>query len=253
MSALPNSPFVSIDSARVAVDAPVSTDLMADIVIDLNYCATFAGGRAFAAFTTPGAGTWTVPSGIYSCMVEMVGGGGGGATNGGGIYSAGGGSGAYQVYQFTGLVPGTVMNLFVGSGGTKTTDGGIPPVHPNAHDGTASWFSTSGTGAAGGFCGDSFSPVGGAGGVLVNSGTVWGQSTPGTYVNQSAAGISSFENGIGGVAGGPFGGRPAGLYAGPTSLGAGYGEDGLVPGAGGSGGNAHPAGNGADGAIIIRF
>ncbi len=37
MPGLPNTPFTDIEDFRVAVDAPVSTDLMTDIVVDLNY------------------------------------------------------------------------------------------------------------------------------------------------------------------------------------------------------------------------
>ncbi len=37
MASLPNTPFTDIEDFRVAVDAPVSTDLMTDIVVDLNY------------------------------------------------------------------------------------------------------------------------------------------------------------------------------------------------------------------------
>lgn len=36
MASLPKVPFTDIEDFRVAVDAPVSTDLMTDIVIDLN-------------------------------------------------------------------------------------------------------------------------------------------------------------------------------------------------------------------------
>ena len=37
MALLPNVPFVAMDDARVATDAPVSTDLMTDININVNY------------------------------------------------------------------------------------------------------------------------------------------------------------------------------------------------------------------------
>ncbi len=36
MASLPEIPFTDIEDFRVAVDAPVSTDLMTDIVVDLN-------------------------------------------------------------------------------------------------------------------------------------------------------------------------------------------------------------------------
>ncbi len=37
MASLPKTPFVDIDSTRVAVDAPVSTDLWQDTVVNENY------------------------------------------------------------------------------------------------------------------------------------------------------------------------------------------------------------------------
>jgi hypothetical protein len=37
MALLPKIPWTDIDDTRVAVDAPVSTDLWTDTVIDLNY------------------------------------------------------------------------------------------------------------------------------------------------------------------------------------------------------------------------
>lgn len=37
MALLPKLPWTDIDDTRVAVDAPVSTDLWTDTVIDLNY------------------------------------------------------------------------------------------------------------------------------------------------------------------------------------------------------------------------
>ena len=48
MSALPNSPFTSVDSTRVAVDAPASTDLFTDMCVDLNYLKSVTTGGAGA-------------------------------------------------------------------------------------------------------------------------------------------------------------------------------------------------------------
>lgn len=37
MASLPKTPFVDMDDARVATDAPVSTDLMTDMNVNVNY------------------------------------------------------------------------------------------------------------------------------------------------------------------------------------------------------------------------
>ena len=62
MPALPKIPFTAIDSLRVAVDAPVSTDLMTDMATDLNYLysvvsdgASAVAGISAKAVTTNGA------------------------------------------------------------------------------------------------------------------------------------------------------------------------------------------------------
>ncbi len=64
MALLPNTPFTDIEDFRVAVDAPVSTDLMTDIVVDLNYLESILrdGAAAIAGIITntiniEGAGT----------------------------------------------------------------------------------------------------------------------------------------------------------------------------------------------------
>lgn len=55
MASLPNAPFTDIEDFRVAVDAPVSQDLMTDIVVNENYL--------FAALSLPGeVRMWAGPS-----------------------------------------------------------------------------------------------------------------------------------------------------------------------------------------------
>ena len=57
MSTLPSFPFTPIDSVRVAVDAPVSTDLMTDISVDLNYLyagINNANGKSIDVAVPPG-------------------------------------------------------------------------------------------------------------------------------------------------------------------------------------------------------
>lgn len=88
MASLPDSPWTDIEDFRVAVDAPVSTDLMTDIVVNLNYLYTglgLLGGVNVQNITS--TGTFTVPAGITKLLVRMWAGGGGGAS---GNSSAGG-------------------------------------------------------------------------------------------------------------------------------------------------------------------
>lgn len=63
MALLPKIPWTDIDDTRVAVDAPVSTDLWTDTVVDLNY---------LKATLTDGA---TAPQDIVTKRVEIKGAG----------------------------------------------------------------------------------------------------------------------------------------------------------------------------------
>jgi hypothetical protein len=81
--------------------------------------------REFIQFTTVGATTWTVPSGIACMLATLVGGGGGGGgghgtTNGGG---GGGGSGKVLYRILFRCTPGETLTLVVGAGGSAGTGG----------------------------------------------------------------------------------------------------------------------------------
>jgi hypothetical protein len=73
--------------------------------------------------------TWTVPDGVYSIDVALVGGGGAGGLGNG----AGGGGGALAYANNISVTPGTVYNLRVGAGGNMSNEG----------TGNSSWFSNS--------------------------------------------------------------------------------------------------------------
>lgn len=83
-------------------------------------------------FTTPGAGTWTMPAGCLSVVFEARGGGGGGnGGNGsnvpnGGLRGHGGGGGGRGGYSTTtvALTSGTVVSYNVGAGGRGGSGGG---------------------------------------------------------------------------------------------------------------------------------
>ncbi len=93
MPALPSTPFTSIDSARVAVDAPISTDLMTDFGVNFNYLKSavdILGGFVVVPFYA--TDTWTCPAGVTKIRVREKGQGGGGG--GGGDNSFAGNDGA---------------------------------------------------------------------------------------------------------------------------------------------------------------
>ena len=72
-----------------------------------NYC----DFKYSVSFQASGFTTWTVPAGVTKIMVEGWGGGGGGAAGGGG------GSGAYA-QNVANVVPGNVLSITVGTGGS---------------------------------------------------------------------------------------------------------------------------------------
>src|SRR4051812_44259130 len=62
-------------------------------------------------FNTPGATTWTAPTGVTSVIIECWGGGGagGGTSSTNGVAGGGGGGGAYTKSTLA-VVPGTTYN-----------------------------------------------------------------------------------------------------------------------------------------------
>lgn len=72
-----------------------------------------SGSQEFTA-----SGDFTVPPGVTSITIEVIGGGGGGGTNG----SGGGGGGGYAMGTFT-VVPADVIPVTIGAGGENGTAG----------------------------------------------------------------------------------------------------------------------------------
>jgi len=100
------------------------------------------GDNCVLKFTNPGVNTWTVPTGVTSADVLVVGGGGGA-----GFDAAGGGGGGAVVEQLAqSMTDGTTFSINVGSGGaTSRSVGG------QAQDGGSSSFgSISAVGGGGG-------------------------------------------------------------------------------------------------------
>lgn len=194
---------------------------------------------------TASAGTWTVPPGVSTARVLVIGGGGaGGACTGNVSPAAGGGAGGEAESTLTGLIPATTIAFTVGAGGV----GVVGAVGGN---GGVSTFA-----APGGI----LTANGGVGGpAQINNssdqiGGIGGTATGGQLNKRGQAGANS-ANGVWSGGGGDSrygsGGHsfPA-LTAGTGNAGQGYGS-----GGGGSGhnSNTYAGGNGAPGVIIIEY
>lgn len=99
MATLPNFPFTDIQDTRVAPNAPVSTDLLTDFVVNCNYLKSavdLLGGSVQAIFFANN--TWTAPAGITKIKVTMRGPGGGGGGGADNSFNGGGGGDGSPCY-----------------------------------------------------------------------------------------------------------------------------------------------------------
>ncbi|MBF8457225.1 hypothetical protein IV494_08515 [Kaistella sp. G5-32] len=230
----------------------------------------FISSNVFAqttiTFTTPGAGTWTAPIGVTSVTVEVwgAGGGGQGVKSPGQSATGGGGSGGGFVKSTITVVPGTIYNLFIGSGGDGSES--------TFNNGSSSWFinnssilaiggngaslfafATNGFGSAaptaGNIGGTSITTYGGSGGTSTST-------TSDSGGGGSSAGNSGGNNAVANVGGS----APANGYVGANGINTNgvQGNPGGI-GAGGSGakkgtGSASPNGGlGGSGQIKITY
>ncbi len=213
-------------------------------------------------FTT--SGTFTVPAGVTTLIVECWGAGGGGGSsrnnNGNPRAGGGGGGGGYSSSVLT-VVPGTNYSIVVGTGGA----GGASNSNGSAGGNTT-------------FNGTTVVALGGSGGNRGGNGAGGAGATSGTgsvtYTGgNGAAGVNNTGSGGGGGGAGSNGngGAAAGTTAGSgTDLNGGDGGAGISGissagnsgnnyGGGGSGGYAlagggdRPGGDGADGYVVISW
>ena len=212
-------------------------------------------------------GNFTVPSGINSLTIEVVGAGGNGGGNGGG----GGGGGGYAKGVYN-VVPGTVYNIVVGVAGSGPAAGttsvssliqatgganGTSVSNPNVGGGGAGGVGSGGTiannsgGNGGGGYWTYFGGGGGGAAGPLGNGTAGGNTivyTPGNCLTPGGSG------GAGGGAPGGNGGKGAGFVdnfcnsANPAAPGQNYGG-----GGGGGNGNSSPAQTGAGGYCLIEY
>jgi len=179
--------------------------------------------------------TWTVPTGVTTCKVTVVGGGGGGG--GSGQSAGGGGAGGASIRVVTGLTPSGTVAVTVGAGG----GGG---------SGSGGTGTTGGTSSFGAYA----SATGGSGGTAVNGGA-GGTGSSGNLNISGGLGISGyFEPSLGyGQSGG--GGNTllggAGKGANNSSSVASAAQSNT--GGGGGGGFAAAGTSGGTGVVIIEW
>jgi hypothetical protein len=176
----------------------------------ISIAASGGGGGGFTAmqvFTSNG--TFTVPTGITTVKVTVVGGGGGGGAGQCAPGGAGGGGGTAIEY-ITGLTPGGTVTVTVGAAGTS--GGSFSTGQPGGAGGTSSFGAfCSATGGGGGAGGSSGTGTGGTGGLGSGGNLNIRGSTGGHYSPNLAGGLggSSFLGGGGSSAaygGGALGG-----------------------------------------------
>jgi hypothetical protein len=151
--------------------------------------------------------TYTVPAGVYSLTVLLVGGGGGGGASSAGFADGGGGGGAGGVIYNTTypVTPGQVLSVAIGAGGrggagyAYLSDANGPTQGTNTNLGSV--FAIGG--GIGGYSVTSSPGVGGAGGSGGGANGTYGGNTGGSGVaGQGNAGGSSIDNGGNGGGGG---------------------------------------------------
>lgn len=217
-----------------------------------------------AQVTLTSSGPFTVPAGVTSITVELVGAGGNGASNGGG----GGGGGGYARGTYT-VVPGSTFSIVVGEGGSGlgTIVGGLGILAGAGENATTVANPNLGGGGAGGVGqGGQVTRTGGSGGggyyTYFGGG---GGGAAGPAFNGGAGGNTIVWNGgncltpggapgIGGGMPGGNGGKGAGFTDNNCSVTDPAGQGGTYGGGGGGGnGIGSPVGIGGGGICIISW
>ncbi len=232
-------------------------------------------GRGAVTETIPASGTWTVPQGVDTVHVILIGGGGGGGS--GAYYAGGGGGGGGGVREIlTSVVPGTAWTVSVAGGGGAGGAGGAtvfagPGGAPSysapgggAGGSPPSYYDMSGgNGGAGGFGAASSAGAGGSYDVYPGGspGALNGGGGGGAYAQAGGIGAST-NQARGGNGQPPYswagGGGGGGASWGPGGDGGYYAvvgpQAGSVYGGGGGGGSAQQSGAaGAAGLLILRY
>lgn len=225
------------------------------------------------------SGAFYVPAGVTEVTIRVWGGGGAGGSRTSSGDSGGGGGGGYSQRTIS-VIPGDVLGVFVGAGGTagiNPTNGGISYITRDSSIPVANQISTSPIFANGGISQGTNMNSGAAGGAALTStertarpGIVsysGGSGVQSTNKDKGGGGGSSAGNAANGnnainqsgavaPAGGGNGGSGGDKGKGKNSLGA--AATGTNPGGGGGGASSEnnnlvEGGNGGDGQVIITF
>ncbi|MCX6879979.1 MAG: InlB B-repeat-containing protein [Verrucomicrobia bacterium] len=277
-------------TANPRTDSNVSADITVTAIFELipppitpTSTATRSDGYTVATFSTVGAGTWTVPDGVTSMEVLVVGGGGAGSRGGafglnpnpGGGSPGGGAGGLYYTatYPVTG---GSTVNLTVGAGApvTAVTGDGVSGSQSAfgpiiAYGGQGAQYLANQGGNQGGYSTDGGSHstagyLGGTGsGATGGAGAGENGQNGGFRPSYGGSGVSNSitDTSIGYAGGGSagYGGTGLGhgaLYgggegSGPENTPGTSGVNGL--GGGGGGGRGANAGGGGSGTVIVAY
>src|SRR5436190_3734533 len=203
---------------RIATMAMVATATLtiAGAVGAVQPRAAYAAGTGSVTFTQPGSSSWTVPPGVNTATIEVVGAGGGRYGN---PFLAGyrGGAGGEIDATLT-IFPGETLSLLVGAAGGDVNDGQTDPGSGGL-----------GGGGNGGQCTGLASPgscTPGAGGG--GSSSVYRNSTP-LFVAGGGGGASSLgDGGSGGGQTGGLGSDQSPATGGSQTAGGAAGHDALV-------------------------
>lgn len=246
-----------------AVSTPLSTgDILAGQVITLTYDGTNfqmsspVSTSGYQEFIFTANGTFTVPRGVTTVLVDIAGGGGGG---GGGLNNSssagGGGGGEGSLDTVSSVTPLTQYSVVVGAGGSAGAGGG------NGGNGGASSFNgiskAGGIGGQGTTSGQTGGAAGGASaGAGGNGNTGGGNGTAGSTGTGGGAGGAGGTGSSPNYAGGGGGGASGiGVTGGSGAVGA-LGSNGGAGGYGGAGGggasNQGAGGIGGAGFVIIK-
>jgi hypothetical protein len=207
-------------------------------------CGTINTTLYYAVPLTSGS-NWTVPAGVNSIFVTVVGAGGGGGAGYNSVAGAGGGGGGSASSPLT-VSPGSMMNYSIGEGGARGYDINIP-----GSSGGQSWF------GGNSFITSSVSAGGGGGG---SAGTEALANVAGSSIGGEggiAVGVVAYNGGNGGDGSGWTDGAGGGGAAGITGSGSiggnsptGTGGSGQYPGGKGGTGSEGPGGVGTNGSIF---
>lgn len=284
-SAVPRSLIVLRDGTQ-GLSAPLSCATAATDAAHLirkgevdALVGTIAGGTAppnrLNEITTPGAGTWTVPTGVTKIWIEAVspsgaGGGGTGPADSDWRRPGGEGGAGLRACIAVTVTPGQTVSYTVGGkgfkGGNGTTSGGGGGGGGGATTVSGpGWSCVVGGGAGGGGgVGSGGIPSGGTGGAGGTAGTA--SPNGGTGTGGAAGSGGTTQGGVGGTAGGIGGpGQPGGVgtaSASPAALLSVYNEAwafaqiaNVSSGPDGGTGGVYlvPAGDGQDGSVRIRW